>query len=94
MKTSTYIYTKARAGVAVLFFPLMMGCSVFGGNSLSDDPAVRAQQMEIESLERDLKEAERYSEEAEQREKAAKNRLKAAEHELKALEEQAKRRGY
>ena len=94
MKTSTYIYTKAMGGAAVLLFPFIMSCSVLGGGGYSDDPAVRAQQMEIESLERDLKEAERYSEEAEQREKAAKNRLKAAEHELKALEEQAKRRGY
>lgn len=94
MKTSTYIYTKTRAGAAVLLLPFMMGCSVFGGGGYSDDPAVRAQQQEIESLERDLQEAERYAEEAEQREKAAKNRLKAAKHELKALEEQAKRRGY
>lgn len=94
MKTLTYIYTKAVGGAAIVLFPFMMGCSVLGGGGYSDDPAVRAQEMEIESLERDVEEAERFSEEAEQREKAAKSRLKAAEHELNALKEQAKRRGY
>lgn len=94
MKRFTHLYTRAAAGVAVLFFPVMVGCSAFGGGSLSNDPAIAAQQMEIESLERDVKEAKRYTQEAEEREKAAKDRLKAAKHELKALEARAKRRGY
>ena len=94
MKTLTYIYSKATLGAAIVCLPLMMGCSVLGGGGYSDDPAVAAQQREIEALERDVQEAERYSDEAEQREKAAKDRLKAAKHELKALETQAKRRGY
>lgn len=91
MKLST---NKAVASVTMaLFLPIMLSCSVFsGGNNLSSDPAVAAQQQEVRALERELLEAERYAEEAEQREKAAKNRLKAAEHELKALKEQAKRR--
>ena len=94
MKTSTYIYTRVMTGAAILLFPFMVGCSVLGGGGYSDDPAVRAQQMEIESLERDVEEAERYAEEAEEREKAAKDRLEAAKHELKALKAQAERRGY
>ena len=77
----------------VLLFAGLTSCStITGGNKYSDDPAIRAQREQVESLKRDLKEAERYSEEARQREKAARDRLKAAEHELKALEEQAKRR--
>ena len=71
---------------------LFSSCSAITGNSVSDDPAVAAQQMQVERLEAELREAERLAEEAKQREKAAKDRLKAAEHELKALEEQAKRR--
>ncbi|MCJ8163442.1 hypothetical protein MKJ04_01225 [Pontibacter sp. E15-1] len=95
MKTLTRLYSKAAMGAAVLFFPVLVGCSAFGGSgSLSNSPAVAAQQQEIEMLQREVDEAERYRKEAEQREKAAKNRLKAAEHELKALESQAKARGY
>mgnify|MGYP005753527493 CR=1 FL=1 len=77
----------------ILLFASLASCSTLsGGNKYSDDPAIRRQREQVESLKRDLKEAERYAEEAKQREKAARDRLKAAEHELKALEEQAKRR--
>ncbi|MER2999362.1 hypothetical protein [Pontibacter populi] len=77
----------------MLLFPLLVSCSVISGSGrMSDDPAVAAQQREVEQLEREVQEAERLTEEASQREKAAKNRLKAAEHELKALQERAKRR--
>ncbi|MBC5992282.1 hypothetical protein [Pontibacter cellulosilyticus] len=77
----------------MLIFPLLMGCSTFGGSgSVSSDPAVAEQQREVDQLKKELREAERFAEEANQREKAAKDRLKAAEHELKALEERAKRR--
>ncbi|WP_299700088.1 hypothetical protein [uncultured Pontibacter sp.] len=77
----------------MLLLPLMLSCSALTGSGrMSDDPAVAAQQREVEQLEREVLEAQRLAEEAQQREKAAKNRLKAAEHELKALQEQAKRR--
>ncbi|ARS34744.1 hypothetical protein [Pontibacter actiniarum] len=86
-------YKSFFSGVMILLFPLLVGCSVFSGNSsVSNDPEVAAQQRRVNELKREVKEAERYAEEAEQREKAAKNRLKAAEHELKALETQAERR--
>lgn len=79
--------------ILVLCLAAFTSCStITGGKKYSDDPAIRAQREQVETLKRDLKEAERYSEEARQREKAARDRLKAAEHELKALEEQAKRR--
>ncbi|GAB3529979.1 hypothetical protein GCM10027443_09970 [Pontibacter brevis] len=86
--------SKAVAtGTIALFFPILLSCSTLGGgNRLSSDPAVAAQQQEVRALKQELREAERFAEEAKQREKAAKNRLKAAEHELKALEQQAKRR--
>lgn len=88
-----FTYRAVASGAMALILPLMFSCSALsGGNRVSNDPAVAAQQEEVRALERELKEAERYAEEAEQRAKAAKNRLKAAEHELKALEEQAKRR--
>ena len=91
MKFST---SKAVAsGTLALFLPIMLSCSVFsGGDRLSNDPAVAAQQREVRALKQELEEAERFAEEAKQREKAAKSRLKAAEYELKALEQQAKRR--
>lgn len=77
----------------MLLMSLLVSCSVISGNGrTSDDPAVEAQQQEVEQLERELREAERLAEEAEQREKAAKDRLKAAKHELKALKERSKRR--
>lgn len=93
MKKST-TNTKLLSGLLLFIFPIMMSCSVLGGNSYSDSPAVAAQQEQVESLKAEVREAERLAEEAEQREKAAKNRLKAAEHELKALKSQAKRNGY
>ncbi|MBD1395761.1 hypothetical protein H9Q13_01165 [Pontibacter sp. JH31] len=76
----------------ILLFPLLLGCSTFGGSQVSDDPAIVTQQQEVDQLKKEVREAERLSEEARQREKAAKDRLNAAEHELKALEERAKRR--
>ncbi|MBW7468708.1 hypothetical protein ABID22_003127 [Pontibacter aydingkolensis] len=89
----TFTYKSILHFCAMLLFTLLVSCSTFSGNGrVSDDPAVAAQQREVEQLEREVKEAKRLSEEALQREKAAKNRLKAAEHELKALQERAKRR--
>ncbi|WP_139237092.1 hypothetical protein [Pontibacter akesuensis] len=90
MKVNTY--KSIMSGIMILFFPLMMSCSVLGGGSgYSNDPAVAAQQRVVEDLKREVKEAESLAEEAEQREKAAKNRLKAAEQELKALKSRAER---
>lgn len=86
--------TKLVSGTFIMLFPLMVSCSVIGGNSYSDNPAVAAQQKQVESLKLELREAERLAEEAELREKAAKDRLKAAENELKVLKSQAKANGY
>ena len=85
----TSIYTRFFSGTLILMFPLIMSCSVIGGG-YSDNPAVAAQQKQVESLKLELREAERLAEEARLREKAAKDRLKAAEHELKALRSQAR----
>jgi hypothetical protein len=83
-------YTKVSSAILALLFPFMIGCSVVGGNSYSDDPLVRTQQEQVDRLKAELRDAERLAEEAKQREKAAINRLKAAEHELKARKSQAK----
>lgn len=88
------INKKVATGALVLIIPFMVSCSSLFGGGVSNDPAVAAQQQQLEARKAELKEAERFAEEAEQREKAAKDRVKAAEHELKALESQAKRRGY
>lgn len=86
--------SKAVAsGTMALFLPIMLSCSALtGGNRVSNDPAVAAQQREVRALKQEVREAEQYADEAKEREKAAKNRLKAAQHELKALEGEAKRR--
>lgn len=88
----TFTYKTIIRSIMVVFLPVMVSCSVFSGGNPHNDPAITAQQQEIQALEQEVREAERFAEEAKQREKAAKNRLKAAEHELKALQEQVKRR--
>jgi chromosome segregation ATPase len=87
------IYSKFFTLIFLVSLPFMISCSVLGGNSYSNNPAVEAQQQRVDALKSELKIAERTADEAEQRAKAAKNRLKAAEHELKALKSQAKSSG-
>ncbi len=87
-----YTFKAFTFALLLAMVSVTMSCSVFGGGSYSNDPAVSAQEQQVSLLKQEVREAERLAEEAKQREKAAKNRLKAAEHELKALEEQAKRR--
>ncbi|MEJ8803830.1 hypothetical protein [Pontibacter sp. H249] len=87
----TYTFRKVAASLAILFLPLLISCSSLTGGGVSNDPAVAAQQQQVDYLKQELREAERLAEEARQQEKAAKNRLKAAEHELKAARERARR---
>jgi hypothetical protein len=88
----TFTQKHITYGVALVSFPFMLACSVLGGGSSSNNPAIRAQEERVSMLKSELDEAERRTKEAQQFEKAAESRLKAAEHELKALKLQDKAR--
>lgn len=75
---------KKAAWLTVLILPMLVSCSVLSGNTFSDNPAVNAQQQQIDILEDEVKAQERRTNEAEQLYKREKDLLNARKSELKA----------
>ena len=88
---------KITIGIFVLFIPAFSGCSVLSGGTASNDPAVIAQQRQVDILQDEVRAQKVRTDEAEllyKREDdlldAKKSELKAAQRLLKLYRDQAK----
>jgi len=88
MKHYTLNANKFAAYITALLLPLIIsGCSTFSGGSASNDPAVDAQQRQVEILQDEVRAQDRRTDEAESLYKREKNLLDAKKSELKAAKQ-------
>ena len=73
--------------IAAFVFLLASSCSVISGGTASNDPAVIAQQRQVDSIEDEVRIQKRRTDEAEALYKREENLLDAKESELKAAKQ-------
>jgi len=82
----SYINIKNSVYILAFVLPTLSGCSVFSGSS-SNDPAVIAQQQQVDILENEVRSQKQRTEESEALYKREDNLLDAKKSELKAAKQ-------
>jgi len=82
-----FINNKIGLHFIIFLLPVVSSCSVLSGGSASNDPAVIAQQRQVEILEDEVRAQKRRTDEAESLYKREENLLDAKQSELKAAKQ-------
>jgi len=87
MMYNNTINNKIAIYIFIFLLPVVSSCSVLSGGSASNDPAVIAQQRQVEIIEDEVRAQKRRTDEAESLYKREDNLLDAKKSELKAAKQ-------